>query len=68
MCQFFTSVAIDGCVDFISGKDIGLNSQTEHKHQVNRGRIIFLKRKEDSVRQGTAGIPACSPSCICGKY
>jgi len=38
MCQFCTSVAVDECVDLISGREVSLNSQTKHKHQVNRGR------------------------------
>lgn len=57
MCQFCTSVATDDSVDFISGRERSLNSHTEHKHQVNRGRESSPHNPDKSVRTTTTTLP-----------
>lgn len=49
-CQFCISVAADDCIGFIYEREESLNSQTEHKHQVNRGRKSSPRNPEKKHR------------------
>lgn len=74
MCQFCTSVAIDTaeCEDFISRKEVSHNSQTKHKHWVNRGRECPHNPKistasQHSQQTGQYLLPFTETTCLAIK-